>query len=119
MPWHLFHVPYPITNNLCHSVLSSSVLHPLLILCPLSLPHSHLPSSIPLTTCSIFHLLTPCPFVMFLSLSFQHLFITPCLPIPTLSTQHSVPCDSVSHFLHSPHYPIHHITLSPVVYKSF
>ena len=34
---------------------------------------------------------------------------------PTLTTQHSIPCDSVSHLLHSPYYTILHITLSPVV----
>ena len=100
----LFHVLYPIQQplSLCPSITSS-------ILCSLSsitssLPHFCLLSSIPLTTCSIFCLLTPCSFVLFLSLPFQHLFITPCLPIPTLTTYHSVSCDTVSHFLHSPHY---------------
>ena len=88
MPQHLFCVPYSITNDLHHSVLPS--FHPLLILHPPSLPHYHLPFSIPLTTCSIFHLPTPCPFVLFLSLSFQHLFITPCLPMLTLTIENVV-----------------------------
>ena len=59
------------------------------------------------------------PLCPVLSLSSQHLFITPCLPILTLSTLHSIPCDSVSHFLHSPYYPVRCPTLSLVVYKSF
>ena len=111
MPQDLFCLPYSVTNNFHHSVpcLSLSSITPL----------SHLLSSISLTTCSVSCILTPCPFVLLLSLSFQHLSITPCLPIPTLSTYYSVPCDSVSHFLHSPYYPVCHITPSPVVSKSF
>ena len=53
-----------------------------------------------------------------LLLSSQHLFITPCLPILTSSTLLFVPCDIVSHFLHSLYYPIHCPTLSLVNYKS-
>ena len=104
MPWHLFCVPYSLTNNLCHSIL-----------CPLSTfhppsphhsitPRSYLPPSIYLTTCPVFRLLTHFPLVLFLPLSSQHPFITPCLPILTVTTYHSVPCDSVSHFLRSPYY---------------
>ena len=86
MPQHLFHVPYSITNNLHHSVFLSSILHPLFIFCHSSFPSSishlshhlfYLPSSGSLFFCSI------------LSLSSQHPFITPCLPIPTLTTYHS------------------------------
>ena len=104
----LFHNQQP--SSLCPSILH-----------PLSISILHHPSfpSVSLTTCSVSCTLTPCPFVLFLSLSSQHPSITPCLPIPTLSTWHSVPCDSVSHFLHSPYYPVCHITLSPVIYKSF
>ena len=87
MPQHL--VPYSVTNNLCHSVLPSSIPCPPSILChlitPLPLiPIFHLLFS--LTTCPIFCLPTPCSFVLFLSLSSQHPFITPCLSFLTLST---------------------------------
>ena len=109
----MFRILHLATFILPSSLLLSSLLP------PPSPPHSHLPSSISLTTCFIFRLPTPCPFVLFLSLSFQHLLITPCLPVLTLTTYHSVPCDSVSHFLHSSYYPICCITPSPVVYKSF
>ena len=70
----------------------------------------HLPSSI---LCSYFNLSFTyfcipysalCSFVLFLLLSFHHLSIIPCLPFPTLTTQHSIPYDFVSHFLHSPYY---------------
>ena len=46
-----------------------------------------------------FHILYSalCSFVPFLLLFFHHLFIIPCLPFLTLSTQHLIPCDSVSH----------------------
>ena len=40
---------------------------------------------------------TLCSFVPSLLLSFQHLSIIPCLAFPTLTTWHSIPCDSVSH----------------------
>ena len=118
MSWHLFCVPYSITNNLCHSVFpssvlcSSSILHHFITLSPL-IPIFCLLSLIPLVPSSNFWLLVP--FVLFLSLSSWHPFISPCLLIPTLTTYYSVPCESVSHFLHSPYYPIHCITLSPVV----
>ena len=121
MPWHLFHVPYPLTNNLCHSILLSSVPCPPSILChlvtmsPLILIFC-IPSLSPLVHIPYSNFLS---LVQFLSLFSQHLFITPCLPVPTLTTYYSVPCDSVSHFLHSPYYLICHITLSTVVYKSF
>ena len=59
------------------------------------------------------------PLYSILLLSSQHLFLTPCLPVLTSSTLHSVPCNSVSHFLHSPYYPVCRPTLSLVVYKSF
>ena len=46
-----------------------------------------------------FHILCSvlCSFVPFLLLSFYHLSIIPCLAFPTLTTYHSIPCDSVSH----------------------
>ena len=131
MPQHLFHVLYPTSSNLHHSVLPSSVLLSLAHLLSsitLSLCHSfiyvfhllslaHLPSSVtssflssvfhPFITCSIFHFLTPCPFVLFLSLLFQHLFITPCLPIPTLFVYSTFCplwlCESFSTFSILPH----------------
>ena len=118
MPQHLLCFPYPITYNLHHSVL-----HPPSLV--------HLPSSITLSLChpcscppsssllSVSMYPNSLPLRSILSLSSRHPFITPCLPIPTLSTLHSIPCDSLSHFLHSPYYPIHHPTPSLVVYKSF
>ena len=50
MPWHLFHVPYSVTNNLCYSVFSSSIT-PHSCICLLSL-------LLPLLS-SIFQLLVP------------------------------------------------------------
>ena len=43
-----------------------------------------------------------CSFVPFLLLSFYHLSIIPCLPFPTLTTYHSIPCDcyNFSHVLY-------------------
>ena len=118
MPQHLFCFPYSVTHNLCHSI-------PCPPFCPLSLCHS-------VTLIPILHppspshhffpylcLLTPC-----LSIPFYSYFPNICsLPLASpfqhLSTLHSVPCDSVSHFLHSPYYPVCHTTPSLVVYKSF
>ena len=112
-------IPFPYSvNNLCHSILPSS------IPCPPSTLH-HLITPSPLFLSSIIHLshhlfhISIFWLCSVLFLSSQHLSITPCLPVPTLTTYYSGPCDSVSHFLHSPYYPIHHTTPSLVVYKSF
>ena len=90
MPWNLFCVPYSI-NNLRHSVLLSSITL-VSVLC------------LSLTTCSVFPSSDSLPLCSILFLSSQHLSITPCLPVLTLTSYHSVPCDSVSHFLHSLYY---------------
>ena len=119
MPWHfimfsLFHYlqppslrplstfPSSITLSLCH-------------------PHSCPLSSITLITSFYLHVsqLLASPFCPIFLLSSQHLFITPCLTVLTLSTLYSIPCDSVSHILHSPYYPVRCPTLSLVVCKSF
>ena len=122
MPQHFIMFTYSVTYNLHHSVLHP----PFLVHLPSSItsslyhPSSHHPSSITLSSLpSISPSPNSLPLCSVLLLSSQHPFITPCLPVPTLSTLHSVPCDSVSHFIHSPYYPIHCPTPSPVVYKSF
>ena len=102
----LFCYPQPLSLH-----PPSSVPHP-----PFCPPSFSFPSSVlrhPLITS--FHILSSnsLPLHSILFLSSQHLFITPCLPILTLSTLHSVPCDSVSHSY------ILHTTPSLVVYKSF
>ena len=98
VPCPPFHPP-----SLCHSVTLVPVL---CLLSPSLLLSVYMsPNSLPLHS--------------ILLLSSQHLFITPCLPIPTLSTFHSILCDSVSHFLHSLYYPVCCPTPSLVVYKSF
>ena len=121
MPWHLLCFPYFVTYNLCHFILCPLSLVHLLSSVTSSLchPHSHPPSSITLITSSVSMSPNSLPLYPVLLLSSQHPFIPPCLPILTLSTLHSVPCDSVSHFLHSLYYPICCPTLSLVVYKSF
>ena len=73
---------------------------------PSLLTYFHIPYSISMPLCSIS------------ILSLHHLSIIPRLPSPSLTTQHFVSCDSASHFLHSSYYPVHCITLSPIVYKS-
>ena len=117
MPWHFYYVfliPLPAT-----SVTPSSI-PPSLVHLPSCHPHSRPLSSITLSSLlSISLSPNSLPLYSILLLSSQHLFITPCLPISTLSTLHSVPCDSVSHFLHSLYYPVCHPTPSLVVYKSF
>ena len=117
MPWHLFCFPYSVTHNLYHSILHPPSLVHLSILYH---PHSCPPSSITLSSLlSVSLSFGSLPLHSTLSLSSEHPFITPCLPVLTLSTLHSVPCDSVSHFLHSPYYPVCRTTPSIVVYKSF
>ena len=75
--------PPSITLSLCHSCS-----HPL--------------SSITLSSfLSISLSSNSFPLHSILFLSSQYPFITPCLPILTLPTLHSVPCGYVSHFLHS------------------
>ena len=93
--------------------LHDHVISPSSITLSLHHPHSCPPSSITLSSLLSISL-TPnsLPLHSILSLSSQHLFITPCLPIPTLSTLHSVPCDSVSYFLHS------HTTLLAVLLQA-
>ena len=99
-----------------YSLLLSSVFH--LYYLSYDLPKTfHLPSfifcpSIHTSFTFVFYIPSLCSFVPFLLLSFHHLS---SLPFPTLTTQHSIPCDSVSQLLHSPYYTILHITLSPVV----
>ena len=109
MPQHLFHFLIPSLVHLPSSITLS-----------LHHPHSHPLSSVtlsPLLSMSLSSDSLPlCP-VLFLSSHYP--IITPCLPIPTLSILHSVPCDSVSHFVHSPYYSVHCTTPSIVVYKSF
>ena len=55
MPQHLFHVPHSITNNLCHSVLLSSITPHFCLLSSVSLAtcFHHLPSSDSLPLCSV------------------------------------------------------------------
>ena len=122
MPWHLLCFPYPVTYNLHHSDLCPPFLVHLLSPITLSLCHlcSYNLSSSTLSSLLFVSLSSDSlPLHPVLFLSFQHPFITPSLPVPTSSTLHSIPCDSVSHFLHSPYYPTRHTTLSLVVYKSF
>ena len=119
MPRHfimfsLFHYLQPLSLH-----PPSSVPHP-----PFCLPSLH--HSVILIHLSVFcHTVTLSPsfpsFVLCHTLitSPQHPFITPCLPIPTLSTLHSISCDSMSHFLHSPYYRICCTSPSLVVFKSF
>ena len=59
-----------------------------------SVPHLHFNSSF-----AYFHLLSSTSMFLcsILLLYFHHLSITPCLPFPTLTTQHSISCDSVGH----------------------
>ena len=96
------------------------LLSSILILHPMIFPNTlHLPSSVHTSIChlltSVFCIPLLCSFVPFLSLSSHHLSIILCLPFPTLTTQHFIPCDSVSHLLHSPYYTICHTTPSLVV----
>ena len=118
--YYVFLILLPTT-----SITPSSVLHPsstILSSITLSLHHPH---SCPLSSVTLSPLLfvslssNSLPLHPILLLSSQHLLITPCLPVLTSSTLHSVPCDSVSHFLHSPYYPTCLATPSIVVYKSF
>ena len=85
MPQHLFHVLYSVTNNLHHSILHHlSTFHPPSPLFPSSILH------LSLTTCSIFPSSDSLPLCSILFLSSRHPFTTPCLPVPTLTTYHSV-----------------------------
>ena len=87
----IFHIHfYPLSSGFCSHF-------------SLLLAYFHIPYSISMLLCSVS------------ILSLHHLSIIPHLPSPSLTTQHFVPCDSASHILHSPYYPIHCITLSPVV----
>ena len=123
--FYLFHCLQPLSSVLCPlSTFLSFILHPLSTFHPPPLHHSvtlvpilHLPSPSSLLSISLSPNSLPLHSILFLSS--QHLFITPCLPVPTLSTLHSVPCDYVSHFLHSPYYPVCCTSPSLVVYKSF
>ena len=122
MPWHLLCFLHSITYDLHYSILHPPSLVHLLSSITLSLcqPHSHPPSSVTLSSLlSVSLSPNSLPLHSILFLSSQHLFITPCLPILILSTLHSIPCDSTSHFLHSPYYPACHTTPSLVVHKSF
>ena len=109
--FHYFHSPssifqsstssYDLPNTLSFH-LPSSNLHSYF---DLSFTYFHIPYS------------TLCSFVLFLLLSFRHLSIIPCLPCLTLTTQHLIPCDSVSPLLHSPYYSEScSIKLFPILY---
>ena len=122
MPQHLLCFPYSVTYNLCHSILCPLSLVHLSVLCHSVTLSPSFPSFVlchPPSLLSISLSSNSLPLCPILFLSSQHPFITPCLSVPTSSTLHSVPCDSVSHFLHSLYYPICHTTPSLVIYKSF
>ena len=100
-----------ITSVFWSPTSSYDLPNPLSFCFPSSILHSYFDSSFTYF-CIPYSAL--CSFVPFLLLSFHHLSIIPCLPFPTLTTWHSIPCDSVSHFLHSLYYTIHRITPSLV-----
>ena len=98
MPKHLLCFPYSVTYNLRHSILHPPSLVHLPSPVTSSLHHLHSRHSSSVTLSSLLSISlssNSSPLCSGLFLSFQHLFITPCLPILTLSTLHS---------LHSPSY---------------
>ena len=91
MPWHLFCVPYFITNNLCHSILHPpSPLFPSSILC-LSLTTPKLRTTLFLSEGAT-HKLKPSPY------PYAAIFR---LPYTALCAPHSTPSTSLPHLLDS------------------
>ena len=114
MPWHLFHVPHPISSNLCHSILPqpfcpSSSVNSIPYDIPssiLSTPLTHLLSSIPCITSS-FHIPSSLPLACFPSSMF-HCYVS----IFTISTS--------VHYLLPPHSNFHYLSSCPLwLCKSF